>query len=82
MPALRRALRSRAGGQIAVHANALASVAAGYSMLRLEARLRGILSAVREGDLTKLDDTAVSELQAEIEAARHALRAFSSAEPT
>jgi signal transduction histidine kinase/CheY-like chemotaxis protein len=71
LPALRRALVARAPGAVTAHAHALVGMAAGYGMAALEARLRAVMTAARDGDLTTLGPAIVTTLEADfIDAAR------------
>ena len=74
LPALRRALAAGAPGAVAAHAHALVGMAAGYGMAALEARLRAIMAAAREGDLTPLGPAVVAALEADFTEAARALR--------
>ena len=74
LPALRRALVARAPGAIAAHAHAMLGMAAGYGMVGLEARLRLVMNACRDGDLSTLDATIVTDIERDFEAAAEGLR--------
>jgi signal transduction histidine kinase/CheY-like chemotaxis protein len=65
LPALRRALAAGTPGAITAHAHAMAGMAAGYGMAALEARLRSILNAAHEGDMTSLGASVIQELDAD-----------------
>ena len=58
LPALRRALANQATGAIAAQAHAMVGVAGGYGMAVLEARLRAVLNAVRDGRLDTIEGAA------------------------
>src|SRR6202012_6017529 len=64
-PALRRALVAHAPGAVTAHAHALVGMAAGYGMAALEARLRTIMAAARDGDLSPLGPTIVAAVEAD-----------------
>jgi signal transduction histidine kinase/CheY-like chemotaxis protein len=74
LPALRRSLTARSPGAISAHAEVLVSMATVYGMSALENRLRSILTAAREGDLSELDSTTVADLESEFEQTAKALR--------
>jgi hypothetical protein len=74
LPALRRALTTGAPGPISAHAHALVGIAAGYGMSAVEARLRGILAAVRDGDMMLLGPTVITDLEADLAEAADSLR--------
>jgi hypothetical protein len=50
------------------------SMAATYGMTALEARLRAIVNAAREGDLTPLGTSVVADLDSDYEEASRTLR--------
>jgi signal transduction histidine kinase/DNA-binding NarL/FixJ family response regulator len=74
IPALRRALTAGAPGAVAAHAHALVGMAASYGMAALEFRLRTIIAAAREGDLTPLGPTMAADLTADFTEAARSLR--------
>jgi signal transduction histidine kinase/CheY-like chemotaxis protein len=74
IPALRRALVAGAPGAVSAHAHALVGMAAGYGMAALEVRLRAIMAAARDGDLTSLGPMAVVALEADFHEAARTLR--------
>ncbi len=74
LPALRRALAAGAPGAVSAHAHALLGMAAGYGMASLEARLRDIVAAARQGDLTVLGTSAAAAVQADFTEAARALQ--------
>jgi len=74
LPALRRALIAGAPGAVAVHAHALVGIAASYGMAAVEARLRKILAAARDGDITPLGPASVAELESDFAEAARTLR--------
>jgi signal transduction histidine kinase/CheY-like chemotaxis protein len=74
LPALRRALTVGGSGAIAAHAHALVGMAAGYGMAALEVRLRAILTAASEGDMTPLDLSVIRDLDADFANAARQLR--------
>jgi signal transduction histidine kinase/CheY-like chemotaxis protein len=74
LPALRRALVAGAPGAVSAQAHALVGVAAGYGMAALEARLRTIMAAARQGDLTLLGPMVVIHLEADFADAARMLR--------
>jgi signal transduction histidine kinase/CheY-like chemotaxis protein len=80
LPALRRALAAGAPGAITAHAHAMVGMAAGYGMAALERRLRTIMNAAREGDLTPLGSTVVAELERDFKRAAHSMREMLRAE--
>ncbi len=82
LPALRRALVARAPGAIAAHAHAMLGMAAGYGMVGLESRLRLVMNACREGDISTLDTTIVTDIESDFEAAADGLRHILRHEPT
>jgi signal transduction histidine kinase/CheY-like chemotaxis protein len=73
-PALRRALVARAPGAVTAHAHALVGMAAGYGMAALESRLRTIMAAARNGDLTPLGPAIVTTVEADFSDAARTLR--------
>jgi signal transduction histidine kinase len=76
LPALRRALVAGSPGAVTAHAHALVGMAAGYGMAALESRLRLIIAAAREGDLSLLDPTMVLMLETDFADAARGLRAI------
>ncbi len=74
LPALRRALTAGAPAAITVHAHAMVGMAAGYGMATLEVRLRTILDAAADGDLSVLGSSVVAGLETDFNAAAQALR--------
>ena len=74
LPALRRALVAAAPAAITAHAHALVGMAAGYGMAALEARLRTIMNAAREGDLSPLGAGTVADLERDFAQAAASLR--------
>jgi HPt (histidine-containing phosphotransfer) domain-containing protein len=74
LPALRRALVAGAPGAITAHAHALVGMAAGYGMAAMEARLRTIMSAVREGDMAQLGSASIAALETDFTEAAKTLR--------
>jgi CheY-like chemotaxis protein/PAS domain-containing protein len=74
LPALRRSLNARAPAAIIAHAQVMISMAATYGMTALEARLRAIVNAAREGDLTPLGTSVVADLDSDYEEASRTLR--------
>jgi signal transduction histidine kinase/ActR/RegA family two-component response regulator len=74
LPALRRALTADAPGAVTVHAHALVGIAAGYGMAAMEARLRTIMAAARDGDLASLGPTIIIDLESDFEEAARSLR--------
>ena len=74
LPALRRALVARAPGAVAAHAHAMLGMAAGYGMVGLESRLRLVMNACRDGDISTLDATIVTDIESDFEAAAEGLR--------
>jgi len=73
LPALRRAMESGSGDEVAVQAHAMVGMAAGYGMAALEARLRALMQAARGSDPARAAALAV-ELDAELSMAANALR--------
>jgi signal transduction histidine kinase/CheY-like chemotaxis protein len=73
-PALRRALVARAPGAVTAHAHALVGMAAGYGMAALETRLRTIMAAARDGDLSPLGPAIVTAVEADFTNAARSLR--------
>jgi hypothetical protein len=80
LPALRRAITARNAAAITTHAHAMVGVAAGYGMAALEYRLRGIMSAARDGDVTALDGTTAADVEADLNEAIVKLRKLMQAE--
>ncbi|HEY4173432.1 MAG TPA: PAS-domain containing protein, partial [Rhodopila sp.] len=74
LPALRRALVARAPGAVTAHAHALVGMAGGYGMAALEARLRTIIAAARDGDLSPLGPAIVTAVEADFADAARSLR--------
>ena len=74
LPALCRALAAGALGAIVAHAHALVGMAAGYGMAAMEVRLRAIMAAARDGDLTPLGPAVVAALEADFAEAARTLR--------
>jgi signal transduction histidine kinase len=74
LPALRRSLRARAPGAISAHAQAMVGMAATYGMTALEARLRSITTAARDGDLSPLSSTIAADLDTDFDQSARALR--------
>ncbi|MGD0102647.1 MAG: PAS-domain containing protein [Rhodopila sp.] len=62
LPALRRALAAGAPAAITAHAHALVGMASGYGMAAMEARLRTIIAAAREGDMASLGPAVTAAL--------------------
>ncbi len=81
LPGLRRALIAGAPGAIAAHAHAMLGMAAGYGMIGLEARLRLVMNACRDGDISTLDPTIVTYIENDFEAAADGLRQILRHEP-
>ncbi|HVC59355.1 MAG TPA: PAS-domain containing protein [Acetobacteraceae bacterium] len=73
LPALRRAMESGNGDEVAVQAHAMVGMAAGYGMTALEARLRALMLAARGSDTARAGALA-GELDAELSMAATALR--------
>jgi len=71
LPALRRALTSGARAAAAAQAHAMVGMAAGYGMAALEARLRSVVDAVRDGEL---DPGAAAAVEADLVRTASALR--------
>ncbi len=74
LPALRRGLLARAPAAVLAHVHAMVGMAAGYGMAALEARLRMIMAAARDGDLTAFGSADVMALEADIAEAARSLR--------
>jgi hypothetical protein len=74
LPALRRALVAGAPAAVTAHAHALVGMAAGYGMAALEARLRTIMAASRDGELAALGPAIVHQVEADFAEAAIALR--------
>ena len=74
LPALRRALLTGAGGAIAAQAHAMVGMAAGYGMVALEARLRAIMTAARNGKPVASGRVEVAAVEADMARAAAALR--------
>jgi CheY-like chemotaxis protein len=74
LPALRRSLTARSPGAISAHAQAMVGMAAIYGMTALESRLRSIVAAARENDLSLLDSTMVADLDSDFARTAKALR--------
>jgi HPt (histidine-containing phosphotransfer) domain-containing protein len=75
LPALRRALTAGVRPAIAAQAHAMVGMAAGYGMAALEARLRRVMDAAREGDIDPNEVAAVeSDLAHTAAALREALQ--------
>ncbi|MDR3534519.1 MAG: PAS-domain containing protein [Rhodopila sp.] len=74
LPALRRALAAGTPGAITAHAHAMVGLAGSYGMAVLEARLRTIMAAARDRDLTSLGSSVIAELDADFAGAARALR--------
>jgi CheY-like chemotaxis protein len=74
LPALRRALVAGIPGAITAHAHAMVGMAASYGMAALEVRLRAIMAAAREGDMTSLGSSVIRELEADFAEAAWQLR--------
>ena len=81
LPALRRALLNGAGGAIAAQAHAMVGMAAGYGMVALEARLRTIMAATRNGDPAINGKVEVGAVEVEMAKAAAALRGMLQNEP-
>jgi DNA-binding response OmpR family regulator/signal transduction histidine kinase len=74
LPGLRRSLKARAPGAISAHAQAMVGMATTYGMTVLEARLRSIATAARDGDLSPLGSTIVTDLDTDFDQSARALR--------
>jgi signal transduction histidine kinase/CheY-like chemotaxis protein len=74
LPALRRALIAGAPAAITSHAHALVGMATGYGMAAVEARLRTIMAAARDGDMRPLGPTIVADLESDFAEASRTLR--------
>jgi signal transduction histidine kinase/CheY-like chemotaxis protein len=74
LPALRRSLTARSPGAISAHAQAMVAMAAVYGMAVLESRLRSIVTAARESDLSPLGSTIVADLDSDFEQTAKAWR--------
>jgi signal transduction histidine kinase len=74
LPALRRSLTARSPGAINAHAQPMVAMAAVYGMVALESRLRSIVTAARENDLSPLSSTIVADLDSDFEQTAKALR--------
>jgi signal transduction histidine kinase len=74
LPALRWALAAGIPGAITAHAHAMVGMAASYGMAALEVRLRAIMAAAREGDMTSLGSSVIRELEADFAEAAWQLR--------
>ena len=74
LPALRRALLARAPGAVEVQAHAMAGMAASYGMAALEARLRLLMNAVRDGNMSPLGPAAATALEADVAEAASQMR--------
>ncbi len=74
LPALRRALVTGAPGAVMAHAHAMVGMAAGYGMSTLEARLRNIVTAAREGDVMLTGPSLAAELEGDLAEAAETLR--------
>jgi signal transduction histidine kinase/CheY-like chemotaxis protein len=73
LPALRRAMESGNGEDVASQAHAMVGMAAGYGMAALEARLRALMLAARGSDSARAAGLA-AELDIELSMAADALR--------
>ena len=73
LPTLRRALNAKTHLAISAQAHAMVGMAGGYGMSVLEARLRAIMSAVREDRLDTIDGAA-DMVEADLTRATAALR--------
>jgi hypothetical protein len=73
LPALRRAMESGNGEEVAAQAHAMVGMAAGYGMAALETRLRALMLAARSSDRGRAAALA-AELDAEFSMAASALR--------
>lgn len=74
MPALRRALAAGVPGSITAHAHTMAGVAAAYGMATLEARLREIMEATRNGVPVAFDEDAIMGIEVELAKSSRLLR--------
>jgi HPt (histidine-containing phosphotransfer) domain-containing protein len=74
LPALRRALTAGAPAAITAQAHALVGMAAGYGMAAVEARLRTIMAAARDGDMAPLGPAIIAELEADFAETAKTLR--------
>lgn len=74
LPALRRALAAGAPAAVTAHAHAMVGMAASYGMAALEARLRTIMNAARQGELQNLDADTADGLRSDFEQAAVCLR--------
>jgi signal transduction histidine kinase/ActR/RegA family two-component response regulator/HPt (histidine-containing phosphotransfer) domain-containing protein len=81
LPALRRALAAGAPGAVTAHAHTMVGITAGYGMAALEARLRAIMTAARDGDLTSLGSDVTRALEAEFTESARRLRRIVQREP-
>jgi hypothetical protein len=81
LPALRWAVTAANPAAITAHAHAMVGMAAGYGMTALETRLRMILAAARDGDMTALTASAVAKVEADLIAAGRRLRDIAQREP-
>jgi CheY-like chemotaxis protein len=71
LPALRRAVATGARAAIAAQAHAMVGTAAGYGMAALEARLRALMAAARDGHI---DPESASAVEVELARSAAALR--------
>jgi CheY-like chemotaxis protein len=74
LPALRRAIVTGAPGAITAHAHAMVGMTASYGMIALEDRLRSVMNAGREGDLSPLGPSVIADLERDFEQAARSLR--------
>jgi signal transduction histidine kinase/DNA-binding response OmpR family regulator len=74
MPALRRALSAGVPGAITAHAHTMAGVAAAYGMASLEARLRRVMDAARDGRPGTFDEDIIVEIEVEMAKSSRLLR--------
>ena len=74
LPALRQAVAEGVSGAITAHAHTMIGIAAGYGMIALEARLRAILAAARDGKSPRPEVSAMKEVEKVLAASAHSLR--------
>jgi signal transduction histidine kinase/ActR/RegA family two-component response regulator len=74
LPALRRALAAGAPAAVTAQAHALVGMAAGYGMAAMEARLRTIMAAARDGNIAPHGQTMIAALESDFTEAAKALR--------
>jgi CheY-like chemotaxis protein len=74
LPALRRSLTARSPAAVIAHAQVMVSMAATFGMTALEAHLRAIVTAAREGDLAPLGTSVVADLNNDYEESSRILR--------